>query len=235
MSGYTTAEVDKMLAYMTAAIGDAYTQQNPQRYGPGQFDCSGLVWRAMQQAGINIPQSDAIASTEANVLGAQPGVQVIKSPNQIQKGDVVFFTGAEPDPSNYGPIGHVGVATSNTQYVSAYDHQEGVSLNPIGSGNGGFVVAMRLAGGKVTGGDTGGSQGAPGFGINWGPNILGFFSQADTFVNGLLWLAQPSSWLRIGAFLVGIGLLLFAVYSLSTGPGDGVAPQRSAIPVPVPV
>jgi hypothetical protein len=237
MSDYTSAEVTKMLDYMMAAIGDRYTQQNPERFGPGQFDCSGLVWRAMQQAGMNLPQSDAIAATEADYLSKQPGVEVIKSANQVQKGDVVFFTGADPGPSNFGGIGHVGVATSSSQYVSAYDTQEGVVVNPIGSGNGGFVVAMRLAGGPGGGGGGGGSPTTGGLGINWDPNITGFFSEADSFVTGLMWLTQPSSWLRIGAFLVGVALLLFAIYAfVAISEGRDVVPSmQGSVPLPIPV
>jgi hypothetical protein len=65
--------------------------------------------------------------------------------------------------------------------------------------------------------------------------ITGFFSEADKFVTLLMWLAQPSSWLRIGAFVVGVGLLLFAVHALiAVGEGGAMMPKMPSI-VPIPI
>jgi hypothetical protein len=66
-------------------------------------------------------------------------------------------------------------------------------------------------------------------------DITNFFSEADKFVTLLMWIAQPSSWLRIGAFLVGIGLLLFAIHALiAVGEGGDIMPKMPNI-VPVPI
>jgi hypothetical protein len=66
--------------------------------------------------------------------------------------------------------------------------------------------------------------------------ITGFFSDANKFVTLLMWLAQPSSWLRIGAFLVGIGLLLFAIHALiAAANGEPLVKMPQSIPVPVPI
>jgi hypothetical protein len=81
--------------------------------------------------------------------------------------------------------------------------------------------------------DTGGGGGG---GILSIPtDITNFFSEADKFVTLLMWLAQPSSWLRIGAFVVGVGLLLFAVHALiAVGEGGAMMPKMPNI-VPVPI
>lgn len=60
--------------------------------------------------------------------------------------------------------------------------------------------------------------------------IIGFFKDADTFVSKLLWLAEPSTWLRIGAFFIG-GILLIAALIIFTKADQKVG----SIPVPMPV
>jgi hypothetical protein len=88
----------------------------------------------------------------------------------------------------------------------------GVSVTPAGTGGGG--------GGGI---------------LSIPSEITGFFSEADKFVTLLMWLAQPSSWLRIGAFLVGVGLLLFAIHALiAVGEGGDIMPKMPNI-VPVPI
>jgi hypothetical protein len=65
--------------------------------------------------------------------------------------------------------------------------------------------------------------------------ITGFFSDANTLITALAWLVQPSSWVRIGAFLVGLSLLLIAVHAfLAVGEGTPLLPSAPKIaPVPV--
>ena len=237
----TSNQIQGVLNFMTAEIGKVpyseNTATNPAtgeefRFGPTEYDCSGLVYSAMKSVGIDIPASDAIASKEADVLSKYPGVKVIKNVNQVGKGDLVFFTGASPDASSFGPIGHVGMATSSSQYVSAFDTQSGITLEPLS--NSGFVVALDLSGASLPASGTA-QQGNGVF--SWAPEILDFASEADTFVNKLMWLANPSSWLRIGAFLVGLVLLLFAIHAfIAVADGSPIMPKAPSItPIPVPV
>ena len=157
----TSAEVEKMLSIMQSKVGDAYTEDIPQRFGPNQFDCSGLVWYAATQAGIPMPggPSDdgaAIVGPELQWLAKQPGSQIITSPKDIQAGDIIGFTGGDPDPATVtiggkgytNELGHIGMATSGTQYVSAYDTAEGVRVNPISGDT--FNVAVRPASGVTS-------------------------------------------------------------------------------------
>lgn len=65
--------------------------------------------------------------------------------------------------------------------------------------------------------------------------VTQFFGDASTFLTALGWLVRPSSWVRIGAFLVGVALLLFAIHALiAVGEGGSIIPSPPAI-VPVPV
>ena len=80
------------------------------------------------------------------------------------------------------------------------------------------------------------TTGIPGLGfLAWPGEITKFFSEAQTFVDKLMWLAMPSSWLRIGAFLVGVALLLIAIRALiAAGEGAPIMPPMPNI-VPVPI
>lgn len=136
----------KMLSFMLSKVGLPYSENVNLRLGPTAYDCSGLLYEAAINAGVDIPQSDDIANLEADWFGTYKGVQTIKSQGSLKSGDIIFMTGAAPRSSNYGPIGHAGMALSNTQMVSAYDTQMGVAKTPIG----GFVVGFRLGAGTVT-------------------------------------------------------------------------------------
>lgn len=218
-----------LLPFMMSKIGHPYSQ-TLGRFGPKFYDCSGLVYDALKAAGINIPQSQAIASSEADWL-SQHGAQTIKSANQVQKGDIVFFTGASPDPSSFGGIGHVGVATSGTQFVSAFDHADGVVVKPMAGEN--FVVAMRLNG--AVNGNAPASSGGGGGGILSIPeDITNAFVTADKLITRLGWLVTPSHWVRIAAFFIGIILLMFAVHVFSAA-ASGSPLLKSNVTVPLPV
>jgi membrane protein implicated in regulation of membrane protease activity len=71
-------------------------------------------------------------------------------------------------------------------------------------------------------------------GLSWPGEITTFFSDAQAFIDKLMWLAMPSSWLRIGAFLIGAALLLFAIYAfVRAGQGQPLVSMPNTIPVPV--
>jgi hypothetical protein len=76
------------------------------------------------------------------------------------------------------------------------------------------------------------ASGLPGF--SFPGEITGFFHDAQAIVDKLMWLAMPSSWLRIGAFLVGVGLLLFGIHALiAVGEGAPIFKAPNIVPVPV--
>lgn len=76
------------------------------------------------------------------------------------------------------------------------------------------------------------TTGLPGF--SFPSEITSFFNDGNALVNKLMWLVMPSSWLRIGAFLIGIALLLVAIYALvSVGEGQPIFKMPNIVPVPV--
>jgi Phage tail lysozyme len=95
------------------------------------------------------------------------------------------------------------------------------------------VAAAAKSGNWGTGGSTAPTTGGGLLSIP--QDIIDFFSDADKFVNGLFWLIQPGSWVRIAAFLIGIGLLLFGIHAfLAVGEGEPIMPKLpSVMPVPV--
>jgi cell wall-associated NlpC family hydrolase len=143
-SGIVAGKAGTMLAFFEAAVGKPYTEQNPERFGPAEYDCSGLLWAAAHNAGIAIPQAAAIADLEAIWFAAQPGTTKILSASNANTGDICFFTGSDPDAnSEFPPIGHVGMCSTPGTLVSAYDTQQGVCYTPMSQDH--FVVGVRLA------------------------------------------------------------------------------------------
>lgn len=65
---------------------------------PEGFDCSGFTFYVYQQVGIDIPGSSR----------TQYGYGESVRPDEVQKGDLVFFT----SPSDNSAIGHVGIVIS---------------------------------------------------------------------------------------------------------------------------
>jgi Bacteriophage peptidoglycan hydrolase len=237
----TASQISNMLAFMIAQIGKPYSESSG-RFGPSEYDCSGLVFTAANQAGITIPGSasadsgDVLANTEIDYLASLPGAQVITSQSQIKTGDIVGFTGASPDPSNYGPIGHIGMAVSNSTLVSAFDTQSGVTETPM-SQSGGFVVAVRLLNATIPtpsgAGGTTGSQGVSSI-FSIPSQITGFFGDAKTLIDALMWIVNPASWLRIGAFFAGTILIIFAIYALmKVGSDEPLFKMPQVVPVPI--
>jgi Bacteriophage peptidoglycan hydrolase len=237
----TATQISNMLAFMIAQIGKPYSESSG-RFGPSEYDCSGLVFTAANQAGITIPGSasadsgDVLANTEIDYLASLPGAQVINSQSQIKTGDIVGFTGASPDPSNYGPIGHIGMAVNNTTLISAFDTQSGVIETPI-SGSGGFVVAVRLLNATIpTPAGAGTPTGSQGVGslLSIPQDVIDFFTDGKNLLYGLMWIINPASWLRIGAFFAGIGLLAGAVYLFTrVGAGEPILPSITPVPIPI--
>jgi hypothetical protein len=230
----TAAKVSAAMAFMLAQEGKPYSEAlsgSLFRLGPNAYDCSGLVYAALHKMGINIPQDQSTANTEADWLGSN-GAQVIKDRSQIKPGDILFFSSGDNGPSNYGGIGHTGMAVTSSTYISAYDHQSGILVNPIANDN--FVVAMRVTNQAVGPGGSGSPSAAPAsggiLGIDWG-NIPQDFQDFDTMIKFIL---APSSWVRIVAFIAGVGVLLFAVHALiAVGKGEPLISMPSTIPVPV--
>ncbi|WP_010491556.1 C40 family peptidase [Lacticaseibacillus zeae] len=77
----------------------------PYVYGgtsPSGFDCSGLIYYAAKEAGVNLPRTSQAQST----LGSYVAV------SDLQAGDLVFWGGV-------GSAYHVGIYIGNGQYIHA--------------------------------------------------------------------------------------------------------------------
>jgi murein DD-endopeptidase MepM/ murein hydrolase activator NlpD len=71
-------------------------------------------------------------------------------------------------------------------------------------------------------------------GISWPGDIIGFFKDAKAFTDALLWIVNPASWLRIGSFMIGAILILFAIYALmKVGSDEPLFKMPQVVPVPV--
>ncbi|WP_230208448.1 SH3 domain-containing protein [Microlunatus sp. Gsoil 973] len=98
------------LAYAKAQLGKPYVFGGD---GPNSFDCSGLVMRAWQAAGVNLPR------TTYDQFDASPHVSM----SNVKVGDLVFFYG--PNPS------HVGIYAGNGQVINAPRPGKTVEYTPI--------------------------------------------------------------------------------------------------------
>lgn len=189
--------------------------------GPSSFDCSGLVQYALTKLGVaNVPR------TSEEQWG---WVQKI-SASQLQPGDLVFaqFPGDNASP------GHVGVYVGNGQIESAEDPAHGVADSSL-AGWGNNIVGYGRVPSSTPGTQNAtltSASGLPGFAFP--EEILKFFNDSQAFVDKLMWLATPGSWLRIGAFIAGAALLLFAIYALvRAGQGAPLVSMPQTIPVPI--
>ncbi len=102
-----------------------------------------------------------------------------------------------------------------------------------GYGYADHILSLAGESGSITAGQSSGTSLTSGL-FSWPGEITGFFSDAKTFIDALLWIVNPASWLRIGAFAIGLMLLAFGVYALMHVGSEGSL-MPSAIPVPVPV
>jgi cell wall-associated NlpC family hydrolase len=147
--GISVAQEESVLHYMTDQLGKPYSIIN--RFGPVNFDCSGLVWAALEQAGVPIPSDDNLVWTEIQWLGQVPGAQMITNVSDLQVGDLVAMPGSDAISTPYGPMGHIGIVVSgqgaSAVILSAYDSAEGVNETSL-SQNGGFTAAVRPQGGS---------------------------------------------------------------------------------------
>ncbi|WP_131810221.1 NlpC/P60 family protein, partial [Mycolicibacterium mucogenicum] len=106
--GGTAAGAIAVQAALTR-IGDPYVWGAA---GPGQFDCSGLVMWAFQQAGISLPHS-----SYAQAAGGQA-----VSRDQMQPGDVVSY---------YSDASHVGIYIGDGMMVHASTFGVPVRVAPV--------------------------------------------------------------------------------------------------------
>lgn len=117
--------VSAVYAYAQAQIGKPYQFGAA---GPGSFDCSGLVMRAWEQAGIYLPR---VAQDQYNMTERIPL-------SQLEMGDLVFF-------ANQGGVYHVGIYVGGGNMIDAPTTGEDVKVQSIY-----WTPNLMSTGGRVT-------------------------------------------------------------------------------------
>ncbi len=124
----------------TAAIADIALAQMDKPYvlggnGPSTFDCSGLAYYAMTNAGFSVQRYSASAYSEVSAWTK------ITSTGSLKKGDLVFF---KSDTSSY--VSHMGIYTGGGQFVHASSGQGKVMVSALDNSYWArnFVLARRV-------------------------------------------------------------------------------------------
>lgn len=190
------------------------------------FDCSGLIYDALKQLGV----ADPPRTSEAQYAWADK-----VNASQLEPGDLVFaqFPGDNASP------GHVGIYIGGGNIFSAQDPSLGIGISTVSSWGSnivgyGRVPEVATSGQQTDASGSGISLDSSLTGLAFPSQITGFFGDAKTFIDALLWVVNPASWLRIGAFWIGIVLLLLAIYAfISVGSGEPMFKIPQAVPVPV--
>lgn len=116
-----------------AQLGDSYVLGGN---GPSSFDCSGLAYYAMTQAGFTVSRLSAAAYSE------QSSWTKITDTGNLQKGDLVFFYS-----ENWTSINHMGIYTGGGQFVHASSGQGKVMVSDLSNSYwaGHFALARRVS------------------------------------------------------------------------------------------
>ncbi len=124
-SGTPSAAPAPSASTSNAAIADIALAQLGDPYllggnGPSSFDCSGLAYYAMTQAGYSVSRLSAAA------YSSQSSWSKITDTNSLQKGDLLFFYS-----ENWTSINHMGVYTGDAQFVHASSGQSKVMVSSL--------------------------------------------------------------------------------------------------------
>jgi peptidoglycan DL-endopeptidase CwlO len=101
-----------VMDYVQAQLGKPYVYAAS---GPRAFDCSGLTLAAYRQIGIRLPHSSFTQSRMGRHVARR----------DVQPGDLIFMRGGDPP----ADLGHVGIAVSATEMISA--PQPGASVHRV--------------------------------------------------------------------------------------------------------
>jgi cell wall-associated NlpC family hydrolase len=110
-----TGDVGTVTAFALAQLGKPYLFAAA---GPDAYDCSGLTLAVYATIGIQLPHSSQ--------LQARIGVAVANDRTQVRAGDLLFYY----SPTE-GDLGHVAIATSNTEEIQAPHTGDVVKITPI--------------------------------------------------------------------------------------------------------
>ena len=137
-SGSSTGTVAPDASPSGAAVLDAARTRGAKatygwgKTGPSEYDCSGLVWRSMQDVGYQVGR---FTTSTFGVMVAGPGLaKKLGADDAPQVGDLVLWTGK-----------HIGIVSGSDLYYSALNEESGIKETSI-KGMGGAPVYYRLTG-----------------------------------------------------------------------------------------
>lgn len=183
-------QADNAVRYALNAIGAPYKWGAT---GPDAFDCSGLVYAAFRSAGV-------MGITRTTFTQINQGIPIGKGQQQI--GDLIF-----PDP------GHVQIYVGNGKIVEAPSAGKTVRVVPIW----GIMAIRRIVPpannsyGTIDNSASLVKQIADANKIPVISPILGFISGFDTLASKL---SDKTFTIRIGEIILGVLLLIFAIFPL---------------------
>ena len=101
----SSANIGKMIEYAKDMLGKPYVLGAT---GPNRFDCSGLVYYCLKQAGSNRRRLTAAGYSQVGDW------EKITSMSKLKKGDLIFFYN-----NSFSKVGHVGIVVSSGMMVDA--------------------------------------------------------------------------------------------------------------------
>lgn len=101
----TKANISKMIEVAKSKLGCKYVLGNT---GPNSFDCSGLVYYCLKQAGSNRRRLTAAGYSQVSDW------EKITSINSLKKGDLICFYS-----DDYSKVGHIGIVVSSGMMIDA--------------------------------------------------------------------------------------------------------------------
>ena len=101
----TKANISKMIEVARSKLGCKYILGNT---GPKSFDCSGLVYYCLKQAGSNRRRLTAAGYSQVDDW------EKITDISKLKKGDLICFYS-----DNYSKIGHIGIVISSSMMIDA--------------------------------------------------------------------------------------------------------------------
>lgn len=108
-SARTKANIDKMISVAKKQLGDKYVLGAK---GPDRFDCSGLVYYCLKEAGSNRRRLSA-----AGYSGVDDWTKITKM-RDLKRGDLIFFYD-----NNFTKIGHVGIVLNGSEMIDASNNR----------------------------------------------------------------------------------------------------------------
>ena len=124
----TSANVEEMIAAAEAQLGDKYILGHE---GPNSFDCSGLVYYCLKQAGSNRGRYNAAGYSQVSDWDK------ITRISDLKRGDLIFYWD-----NAHTRVGHVGIYIGNGMMIDASSHNGKVVKRKIFS-SGMFVCGRR--------------------------------------------------------------------------------------------